>query len=92
MAVFCTRTDSACMHETREYTTTSGTAQCTFPQPGGPQKINDGTSPVWRMECRKDCCPVTLSCPTKPSISAGLTTSARGEGRELVRDSTDLSP
>jgi len=50
----------------------------TFPQPGGPQNISEGTCPDSRILRRMVFLPITPSCPTYSSMLDGLMTSARG--------------
>ena len=50
----------------------------TFPQPGGPQKISDGTFPDSSTVCNIEFFPITLSWPTYPLMVDGLISSARG--------------
>ena len=58
--------------------------QHTFPQPGGPQKMRDGTLPDSSMVRRIAFFPITFSCPTKSAMEDGLITSARGALSSLL--------
>ena len=56
----------------------------TFPQPGGPQKIIDGTSSACSRVLNKLFLPSTLDCPTYSSRVFGRIRSARGLKSSLV--------
>ena len=62
----------------------------TFPHPGGPQKIKEGTSPDSRMVRRIAFFPTTLSCPTYSSMDEGLMSSARGLLSSLGEEMADF--
>ncbi len=65
----------------------------TFPQPGGPHSISDGTSPDSRTVRRMELLPTAASCPIKSSTDLGLMSSARGtDGRGGAGPTEDPVP
>ncbi len=79
--------DDMCLSET------TPSARSTFPQPGGPHSISDGTSPDSRTVRRMELLPTAASCPIKSSTNLGLMSSARGtDGRGGAGPTEDPVP